>query len=64
MRKFVLSFLGMSLLCLLSGCGGGSTSVERPTNPKPPLTGKDAIPISAHSGAAKSAPAPAPKPQK
>jgi hypothetical protein len=68
MRKFVVAFLGLCLLCLVSGCGGGSTSVERPAHPKPPPSGKDAIPVSAHGSAAQAAPAPnaatAPKGQK
>ena len=56
MRTSLAVFLGVSLLCLASGCGGGSNRVERPTNPAP--VSKDAKLSSAGRSAGKAAPAP------
>jgi hypothetical protein len=53
MRKVLVAFSGLCLLCLTSGCGGGSNKVERPAHPVP--VQKDAKLSSATAG--KAAPA-------
>ncbi len=67
MRAILAAFLGVCLLCLASGCGGGSSnSVERPKNPAP--IPKDVKASLSSGGGSKAAPAahsvPAVPPQK
>jgi hypothetical protein len=61
MRKIFVMLLGASLLCLASGCGGGSNKVERPANPAPVRKDAKLAPAGAAAGRAMPGPhSPAP----
>ena len=61
MRKILAMLLGASLLCLASGCGGGSNKVERPANPAPVRKDAKLAPAGISAGKGVSAP-PSPAP--